>query len=65
MGGVWERMIGVVRRILDSMLTHDVLTTFTAEVSAMVNSRPLVPVSSDPENPTVLSPTMFGHPEAS
>ncbi|XP_052271598.1 uncharacterized protein LOC127872309 [Dreissena polymorpha] len=35
MGGVWERMIGITRRILDAMfleekkgLTHDVLTTF-------------------------------------
>jgi hypothetical protein len=59
MGGVWERMIGMVRRILDSMLlgstgdtlTHDVLNTFMAEVCAIVNSRPLVPVSTDPESP--------------
>ena len=40
MGGVWERMIAVSRRILDSMLsevhqknlTHDVLVTFMWEV---------------------------------
>lgn len=55
-------MIGTARRILDSMLskvpflTHEVLTTIMAEVSAMINNRPLVPVSSDPENPTILSP---------
>ena len=38
MGGVWERMIGITRKILDSMLldagaknlTHEVLTTFMA-----------------------------------
>ncbi|XP_053406486.1 uncharacterized protein LOC128559260 [Mercenaria mercenaria] len=50
MGGVWERMIGVVRRVLDSLLlehgqknlTHDVLATFMAEVSAIVNARPIV-----------------------
>ena len=67
MGGVWERMIGVVRRVLDSMfrdlgptqLTHDVLTTLMAEVSAIVNARPLVPVSSDPEAPEVLTPAML------
>lgn len=65
MGGVWERMIGIARRILDSMLlqthhnrlTHEVLTTFMAEVSAIINARPLVPVSSDPENPIILTPT--------
>ena len=67
MGGAWERMIGVVRRILDVMianhhykhLTHEVLSTFFAEVCAIVNSRPIVPVSTDPENPFVLSPAIL------
>ncbi|KAK7877393.1 hypothetical protein WMY93_031909, partial [Mugilogobius chulae] len=64
MGGSWERMIGVARRILDSQLsqigsqhlTHEVLTTFLAEVTAIMNARPLVPVSSDPESPFILTP---------
>ncbi|KAM4049370.1 uncharacterized protein ACNLHF_008390 [Anomaloglossus baeobatrachus] len=63
MGGSWERMIGIARRILDSMLlnhklplTHEVLVTFLAEVSAIINARPLVPVSSDPEAPMILTP---------
>lgn len=64
MGGVWERMIGMTRRILDSMflkeskknLTHDVLNTLMAEVAAIINSRPIVPVSTDPSQPSVLSP---------
>jgi hypothetical protein len=38
MGGVWERMIGIVRKVLNTMLadlgprylTHEVLTTFVA-----------------------------------
>ena len=63
-GGVWERMIRITRRILDSMLlelaskrlTHGVLSTLIAEVSAIVNSRPLVPVSNDPEAPEILTP---------
>jgi len=67
MGGVWERMIGITRKILVSMmsdistntLTHEVLITFFAEVCGIVNARPLVPVSSDPENPLVLSPSML------
>ena len=64
MGGAWERMIGITRRILDSMLlqsqtsrlTHEVLTTFMAEVMAIVNNRPVVPVSTDAEDPFILSP---------
>lgn len=66
MGGVWERLIGIVRRILVSMmaelsrdLTHEVLTTFMAEICSIVNSRPLVPISTDPDNPMVLSPMML------
>ncbi|XP_056006838.1 uncharacterized protein LOC130050616 [Ostrea edulis] len=63
MGGVWVRMIGIALRILDSILlteskrnlTHDVLNTLMAEVSAIMNSRPIVPVSTDPSQPTVLS----------
>jgi hypothetical protein len=63
MGGVWERMIGISRRILESMLcnvhnlTHDVLATLMAEVSAIINARPIVPVSTDPDCPHVLSPS--------
>ncbi|KAK7882503.1 hypothetical protein WMY93_028677 [Mugilogobius chulae] len=37
-------------------LTHEVLTTFLAEVTAIMNARPLVPVSSDPESPFILTP---------
>ncbi|XP_039901127.1 uncharacterized protein LOC120742062 [Simochromis diagramma] len=65
MGGAWERMIGISRRILDSMLlqagnptlTHEVLTTLMAEVTAIINARPLVPVSSDPDAPLILTPS--------
>ena len=63
MGGAWERMIGIARRILESTLsstpctlTHDVLTTLLAEVFAIVNARPIVPVSTDVETPEILSP---------
>ena len=67
MSGAWERMIGLVRRVLDSMLynisskgfTHEVLCTLLAEVCAIVNSRPIVAVSSDPDFPSVLSPSQI------
>ena len=64
MGGVWERMIGITRRILDATLsdidcknlTHDVLCTLMHEISAIINARPITPVSSDPDCPQILSP---------
>ncbi|CAM1323262.1 Uncharacterised protein r2_g3176 [Pycnogonum litorale] len=67
MGGCWERMIGLSRRILDAMLcdvnakqlTHEVLCTLMAEVCAIINGRPITSVSNDPDAPTVLSPSML------
>ena len=62
MGGTWERMIGVAKKILNSILskqqrlTHEVLTTVLCEAMEIINSRPLVEVSTDPDSPTVLSP---------
>lgn len=48
-------MIGVARRILDSVLlqqkthlNHALLCTLMAEVTAIMNARPLLPVSADP-----------------
>ena len=65
MGGVWERMIGVSRRILDSLLrdhkhlTDEVLITLMAEVCQIVNARPIAGIPSDPYTPVPLSPTML------
>ena len=63
-GGVWERVIGITRRILDSMLhdnrrhslTHEILSTFMAEACDIINSRPISTISHDATNPTILSP---------
>ena len=61
-GGVWERMIGVARKILDAMLvnvkhlTHEILLTLMAEVTSIMNARPLTPVSADPDFPLPLTP---------
>ncbi|XP_048730040.2 uncharacterized protein LOC125647403 [Ostrea edulis] len=67
-GRAWERMIGASRKILDSLLlnhkgplTHEVLTTFLMDVSAILNARPFVEVSTDPDAPQVLSPDMLIH----
>ncbi|KAK3082438.1 hypothetical protein FSP39_009290 [Pinctada imbricata] len=65
MGGSWERMIGLSRKILDAMLlqskqlTHDILATFMAEVCAIINSRPITNISSDTDDPMIVSPTML------
>lgn len=66
MGGSWERLIGVSRHILDAMLknaqrclTHEVLSTFMAEAMAIINARLLVPISADPDCPTILTPAML------
>ncbi|TKS64954.1 hypothetical protein D9C73_027746 [Collichthys lucidus] len=64
MGGAWERLIGVARRILDGLLakdgatrlSHEVLTTLMAEVMAIMNARLLIPVSNDAGVPEILSP---------
>lgn len=67
MGGSWERLTGVARCILDGIplkaihiqLTHEVLRTFMAEVMAIMNARPLVPVSTDPDKPNLLTPAIL------
>lgn len=60
-------MIGVTRRIRESVLadlppkhlTHEVLSTLIAEVTAKVNARPLVLVPIDPDVPEILSPAIL------
>ena len=66
-GGVWERQIGTVRRILDGMflqlgspqLTHELLVTLMAEVTGIINSRPIAAVPSDADEPQPLTPNML------
>ncbi|XP_048586638.1 uncharacterized protein LOC125568411 [Nematostella vectensis] len=63
-GGVWERQINTIRRVLDGMfaelgkaqLTHELLSTLIAEVVATVNARPITAILSDVDNPQPLSP---------
>lgn len=62
MGGVWERLIGVSRRILDSMLqdvkqlTDEGLITLMAEVCQIVNYRPIAGIPLDTDFITPLTP---------
>ncbi|XP_067660679.1 uncharacterized protein [Haliotis asinina] len=63
MGGVWERMVRSVRNILNPMLHEfghrlddEMYRTFLCEVEAILNSRPLTPVSSDSDDLDPLTP---------
>ena len=60
-GGVWERMIRSVRRVLKGLLlqqrlTDEVLVTVMCEVESILNSRPLTTVSNDLSDPQPLTP---------
>ena len=52
MGGVWERQIWSVRRILagltqEQVLSLEMLTTLLVVAEGIINNRPITPVSSD------------------
>ena len=66
-GGVWERQIATVRRVLDAMLleighqqlSHELLVTLMAEATGIVNSRPIATIPSDSDEPQPLTPAML------
>ena len=74
-GGVWERKIASVRRVLESTiretgnrpLSRDEMSTFLQEAACTVNSTPLYEVSSDPHDPCPITPncllTLKDHPQ--
>ncbi|XP_078486365.1 uncharacterized protein LOC144744882 [Ciona intestinalis] len=60
-GGVWERMIRSVRKILRQLswertMDEDSLQTYMAEIEYILNSRPLTAVSDDPRDLNALTP---------
>ena len=62
MGGVWERLIGVVKRVMVAVLprtvrlTDEILETVFCEIEAIVNGRPLTKLNDDPNDPTPITP---------
>ena len=61
MGGVWERIIKSIRKILRALLGQQVISdeklqTLMSEIQGILNSRPLTPVSSDPKDLDPLTP---------
>ena len=65
MGGVWERQIRTVRKVLAGMCTitanldDEAFKTLICEVEAIVNSRPLTTVNDDHTDLTPLTPSMI------
>ena len=64
MGGIWERLVRSIKRILQALLpaqtiTDEVFTMLLAEVEGIINSRPLTPVTIDPQSEEPLTPNHF------
>lgn len=67
MAGSWKKMIGIAMKILDAQIlnsktneiTHELLCTFMCEVTAIMNSRPLCPIPTDPKDPSMLTQNDF------
>ena len=60
-GGVWERCIRTIRKILSALLKQqhvddECLMTTMCEVESIMNSRPLTKVSDDPKDLEALTP---------
>ena len=60
-GGVWERLIRSVRKVLNSTLKvqrldEEGLHTVLCEVEAIINSRPITKASTDPNDLEALTP---------
>ncbi len=64
MGGFYERLVGEVKRVLKKVIGKRILyssqmLTLVTEVSAVVNSRPLVYVGAEIEEREILTPADF------
>ncbi|XP_037024126.1 uncharacterized protein LOC119066014 [Bradysia coprophila] len=64
MGGSWERLVGSIKTAFYATLnsvhpTEEMLVTLLAEAEHVVNSRPLLELSNDSNEPETLTPNHF------
>ena len=64
MGGKWESVVKSLkhhlrRTISETVLTYEEFSTLLTQVEAMLNSRPLEPLSDDPDDISTLTPAHF------
>lgn len=63
-GGCWESMVKIVKTHLfksigSQILSYEEMLTTLTQIEALINSRPLTALSSDPSEPSALTPAHF------
>ncbi|XP_062709654.1 uncharacterized protein LOC134288537 [Aedes albopictus] len=63
-GGIWEAGVKAAKSLLkkvlcETSLTYEELTTVVVQIEAILNSRPMTPLTNDPNDLTALTPAHF------